>query len=71
MRVIVDTNVAVVANQRYSHATPACVLACVERLALLEREQTLVLDVQWFILHEYMRMLRSEGQPGVGDRFLR
>mgnify|MGYP003376127809 CR=1 FL=1 len=71
MRVIVDTNVAVVANQRYSHATPACAIACVERLTLIEREQTLVLDDQWFILHEYMRQLRSKGQPGVGDRFLR
>ncbi len=71
MRVIVDTNVAVVANQRHSHATAACILACIERLALIEREQTLVLDNQWFILREYMQRLHATGQPGVGDRFLR
>lgn len=71
MRVIVDTNVAVVANQRQSHATAACVTACIERLALIEREQTLVLDEQWFILREYLQRLHSTGQPGAGDRFLR
>lgn len=71
MRAIIDTNVAVVANQCQSHATPACALACIERLSLIEREQILVLDDRWFILHEYMQMLHSTGQPGVGDRFLR
>ncbi len=71
MRVIVDTNVAVVANQRDSHATAECVLACVNRLALIKREQILVLDDRWFVLTEYMRQLHSEGQPGVGDEFLR
>lgn len=31
----------------------------------------LVLDDQWLILGEYMKNLRSQGQPGIGDAFLR
>lgn len=71
MRTIVDTNVPVVANQRHSHAQLACVLACIERLALIEHEQVLLLDDRWLILREYMQMLHPTGQPGIGDRFLR
>jgi hypothetical protein len=70
MRVLVDTNVAVVANQRNTHATTECIRACVNRLALIRTEQILVLDDKRLILDEYKRRLRSEGQPGVGDQFL-
>ena len=30
----------------------------------------MVLDDRWIILREYMRNLRSNGEPDVGDRFL-
>ena len=71
MRVIIDTNVAVVANRRTTTATNRCVISCVRRLQAVETEHTLVIDRSWHILREYMRELRSEGQPGVGDAFLR
>ncbi|MBE2268304.1 MAG: hypothetical protein IAE80_08740 [Anaerolinea sp.] len=71
MIVIVDTNVAIVANKKADHASPECVVACIERLEQLMDMDTLVLDDQWCILREYMDYLHSEGQPGVGDRFLR
>lgn len=73
MKVIVDTNVAVVANgrQRAPQASPACVLTCVGRLRDLQLHHTLVLDDGWRILREYLRELSPAGQPGVGDAFLK
>ena len=71
MAVIVDTNVAVVANGQSSQASPNCVDTCINRLeGIIRGEEKLVLDDMWAILGEYMRNLRSSGEPGAGDRFL-
>lgn len=72
-RVIVDTNVPKVANgmQDAPHATNACIAICVSRIRDIQIGQILVLDKGWQILREYIRELRSEGQPGVGDAFLK
>ncbi len=72
--VVVDTNVAKVANGREEspQATPNCVNTCIGKLEKIMRgEETLVLDDRWIILAEYMDNLRSSGKPGTGDRFLR
>jgi hypothetical protein len=73
MSVVVDTNVAVVANgYRSEQASADCVLTCTERLdRIMSGEVKLVLDNRWKIIDEYSRNLRSSGQPGVGDAFLR
>src|SRR5262245_23756357 len=77
MVVVVDTNVAVVANGRSVQASAGCVYMCVQRLQKITRgTDKLVLDSQWRIIreyqnHEYQNHLRSEGQPGVGDAFLK
>ena len=71
MAVIVDTNVAVVANGESSQASPNCVDTCINRIeGIIRGEDKLVLDDMWAILGEYMRNLRSSGEPGAGDRFL-
>ncbi len=71
MVVIVDTNVAVVANGQSPQASPNCVDTCINRLERIIRgEEKLVLDDMWTILGEYIRNLRSGGEPGAGDRFL-
>jgi hypothetical protein len=68
--VVVDTNVAVVANGKSQQASASCVATCVERLQqIIVGEVKLVLDDEWKILDEYMRNLRSIGAD-VGDRFL-
>lgn len=70
MTVVVDTNVAVVANGKSQQASAACVLTCTEKLQqIMTGELKLVLDNDWRILNEYMRNLRSNGAD-VGDRFL-
>lgn len=71
MRVIVDTNVPVVANGSSDQASPDCVLNCVQYLRRVTQEGRIVLDNQWRILREYMKNLQSTGQPGVGDAFLK
>lgn len=71
MRVVVDTNVPVVANGKSVQASPECVQTCVTRLRELTQTGRLVLDNRWLILKEYKANLRSDGQPGVGDAFLK
>ena len=72
MMVIIDTNVAVVANGKSGQASRECVDTCIHRLQGIMRGETkLVLDAEWKILGEYSRNLHSSGRPGTGDRFLR
>ncbi len=72
MAVIVDTNVAVVANGQSPQASSSCVDICINRLeGIVRGEEKLVLDSGWIILGEYLRNLRSSGEPGAGDSFLR
>ena len=72
MAVIVDTNVAVVANGQSPQASSNCIDTCINRLERIIRgEEKLVLDSGWVILGEYLRNLRSSVEPGAGDNFLR
>ena len=70
MMVIVDTNVAVVANGEWGENYKACEETCINRLEQIIRgEMKLVLDADWLILGEYSRNLHLRGAD-VGDRFL-
>ncbi len=71
MELVVDTNVPVVANGRSEQASPKCVSRCTVRLNQLMCSGKLVLDDSRRILKEYMANLRSAGQPGPGDAFLK
>ena len=71
MKFIVDTNVSIVANEKTEQASPECVQKYVLQLRDIQQNHTLVIDDGWHILREYMNNLRSAGQPGVGDAFLR
>ncbi len=72
MYCVVDTNVAVVANGKTEQASPDCVLACFGWLNdIMKGQHMLVIDDSWHILGEYGKNLRSEGQPGAGDAFLK
>ncbi len=68
--VVVDTNVAVVANALSEQASEDCVETCAERLEEIMRDAVkLVLDDNWQILGEYAQNLHFTGND-VGDRFL-
>lgn len=67
---IVDTNVAVAANDDGSVA-PECVKACVKALREVTRSGRVVVDSDLEIVREYRQNLRAQGQPGVGDAFFK
>lgn len=70
MSVVVDTNVAIVANGCYVPASEQCTGACIE--ALLAAQAGLVLvDDCYRIFDEYRQHLSHSGQPGVGDAFFK
>ncbi len=71
MMVIVDTNVARVANGEWGEDFKNCEETCIDRLERIMRgEMKLVIDADWIILGEYSRNRSSSGKQGTGDRFL-
>ena len=68
---VVDTNVAIVANGRGTHADTQCQLTCVQRLNSLVAGETVAIDDGNLILDEYKNHLNFSGGPGVGDVFFK
>lgn len=68
---VVDTNVAIAANGRNTHADFACQLDCIETLETICREAVVVLDDADLIFDEYRSSLSFKGAPGTGDKFLK
>lgn len=69
--VVMDTNVAVVANGRTAQAGNQCTETCIITLIDLRDHHRVLLDEQGLILDEYRRNLRPSGQPGPGDAFFK
>lgn len=69
--VVVDTNVALVANDSSPQAGPDCVIACVKRLEEVQSGERVALDEQGRILGEYFKKGQRSGGPGVGDEFVK
>ena len=70
-KVVVDTNVPIVANGRDTHADEQCQLNCVMRILEIQSSGSVVLDDHDLIFGEYRSHLRFRGEPGVGDAFFR
>lgn len=70
-KVVVDTNVPVVANGRNTHADELCQLSCVKALRNVVSHGTVLIDEQGSIFKEYMNNLNFRGEPGVGDAFFK
>ena len=68
---VVDTNVAIVANGRGTHANIQCQLECVKEIRSLVESGVVAVDDKGLIIGEYKRRLNFSGAPGVGDVFLR
>lgn len=68
--VVLDTNVAVVANGEAPQAGRDCVIACVERLESVYESETVLLDHSGLILEEYSRRLSTDGDLLAGHKFL-
>ncbi len=71
-RVVVDTNVLIVANGNSEQADPECELACIETLERAAKGKRIVLlDSSNFIMDEYEGYCSYSGAPGVGDMFFK
>ncbi len=66
---VIDTNVAICANGRDTHADAQCQLACIEALEEVVKRKKIAIDDQGLILDEYSVYLSHSGAPGVGDKF--
>lgn len=72
MLVVVDTNVAVVTNKKSKQASADCVNKCLLQLKrIINEKDRIAIDDQWLIIREYKDNLRSSGEPGLGDEFLK
>ncbi len=66
---VVDSNVAIVANRRGTHADERCQLACVEKLEYVVEKEVVAIDDARAILAEYAKHLQTSGMLGMGDTF--
>lgn len=69
--VVVDTNVAVIANGRHGGASTGCVAASASALERVMRAGKVYVDDGGEIVQEYRSNLAASGQPGPGDAFLK
>jgi hypothetical protein len=69
--VLVDTNVALVANGKSAKAGYTCINTCIVELLKTRSKRRVVLDDHGFILREYIKHLSFSGQPGPGDAFFK
>lgn len=71
MKVVIDTNVLLVANQQHADVSDACVESCVRRLQAMKDNGVVVIDDGYRILGEYQQKTRLNPPKGVGDVFLK
>lgn len=71
LRCVVDTNVTTTANGANSGAPPACVASSARALQAVMADGHVFIDDRGRIVAEYRQNLRSSGQPGPGDTFLK
>lgn len=68
---VVDTNIALVANDKTPQAGIDCVAACTEALIQIREGRRVLVDDHNLIFDEYRRHLSPSGQPGLGDAFFK
>ncbi|MCU8259400.1 MAG: PIN domain-containing protein [Shewanella sp.] len=69
-KMVIDSNVAIVANGNSPQASINCQLACVELLECC-KDLSICLDQTSLIMDEYAKHLSYAGNPGVGDMFFK
>jgi len=69
---VIETNVAISANGKNTHASLECQLACVLFLSdIVAKKEMIAIDELGLILEEYAKYLNYSGQPEVGDEFFK
>ena len=71
MKVVIDTNVLLVANGQHDQVSDDCVITCINRLQSLQRSGVVVIDDGYRIVGEYHHKTSLKPAKGVGDKFLK
>lgn len=71
MKVVIDTNVLLVANGQHADVSEDCVIECVKRLQAIQQAGVTVIDDGFRILGEYQHKTQLNPPKGVGDVFLK
>lgn len=71
MKVVIDTNVLLVANGQHPDVSEDCVIACVKGLQGIQQAGVTVIDDGFRILGEYKHKTQLNPPRGVGDVFLK
>lgn len=68
---VIDTNVAAVAQGLHEGASDDCQISCIEFLTRAQQNGIICLDKGGLITQEYLKVLGATGRPGVGRAFVR
>lgn len=71
MKVVIDTNVLLMANGQHADVSPECEIECIQRLRAIKERGTVVIDDDYRILGEYQHKTQLNPPKGVGDVFLK
>jgi len=71
MKMVIDTNVLLVANLQHADVSPECVVTCINRLEKAQASGVIVIDDGYRILGEYQNKTQLSPPKGVGDVFLK
>lgn len=70
-RVVIDTNILLLANNQHEDVSLECVEECVRRLLDIQQTGIVVIDDGYRLIHEYQHKTRINPPKGVGDVFLK
>jgi hypothetical protein len=68
---VIDTNVAAVAQGLHQEASSACQISCIEFLIKAQSNGRVSIDEAGLIASEYIKVLGASGRPGVGRAFVK
>lgn len=71
MKVVIDTNVLLVANGKHQDVSAECQKKCIKWLNKIQRHGVVVIDDGYRILGEYLHKTKPNQSKGVGDTFLK
>jgi hypothetical protein len=71
LKVVIDTNVLLVANQQHEDISEDCIIACIQILQKIESDGVVVLDDEHRILSEYLKKTVLTPPKRPGDVFLK
>lgn len=71
LKVVIDTNVLLVANQQHADISSDCIASCIEHLQKVQSDGVVVIDDSFIILGEYQNKTSINPPRGVGDVFLK